>query len=116
MRHCQRRPAAGLTVIELLTLLAIIAIRVAILIPAIGGALNKAKRAVDANSLREIAKAAIIYASENNDRLPGVNIDATTFRSSGTGVKPPRIASGPPPWPAPARSKMPRAIFRRSTS
>lgn len=31
---------------------------------------EKAQRTVDASNLREIAKAAMIYASDNNDRLP----------------------------------------------
>lgn len=73
MRSFSPRPrsaAAGFTLIELLTVIAIIGILAAIFIPTIGAVREKAQRAVDANNLREIAKAAMIYAGDNNDRLP----------------------------------------------
>lgn len=62
--------AAAFTLIELLTVIAIIGILAAIFIPTIGAVREKAQRAVDANNLRELAKAAMIYAGDNNDRLP----------------------------------------------
>jgi len=84
MRTSSRRTAqAGFTLIELLTVIAIIGILAAIFIPTIGAVREKAQRAVDSNNLREIAKAAMIYAADNNDRLPGVNISPSTFRPTG---------------------------------
>jgi prepilin-type N-terminal cleavage/methylation domain-containing protein len=65
-----RRIASGFTLIELLTVIAIIGILAAIIIPTVGSVRAKAQRAVDGNNLREIAKAAMIYAADNNDRLP----------------------------------------------
>jgi len=72
MKTHRLRPASisGFTLIELLTVIAIIGILAAILIPTIGAVREKAQRAVDANNLREIVKAAMIYAADNNDRLP----------------------------------------------
>lgn len=65
-----RSTTAGFTLIELLTVIAIIGILAAIFVPTIGSVREKAQRAVDANNLREIAKAAMVYAGDNNDRLP----------------------------------------------
>jgi len=65
-----RRPSAGFSLIELLTVIAIIGILAAIIIPTVGKARETAQRAVDANNLREIGKAALIYAADNRDALP----------------------------------------------
>jgi type II secretory pathway pseudopilin PulG len=56
--------------VELLTVIAIIGILAAIIIPTVGKVRETAQRTVDASNLREIGKAAMIYAAENNDRLP----------------------------------------------
>lgn len=69
-RAPRRSPRAAFTLIELLTVIAIIGILAAIVIPTVGTVREKAQRAVDANSIREILKAAQIYAGENQDRLP----------------------------------------------
>ncbi|HEY4301802.1 MAG TPA: type II secretion system protein [Candidatus Didemnitutus sp.] len=64
------RPSAGFTLIELLTVIAIIGILAALIFPTVGKVRETAQRTVDANNLREIIKAAHIYAADNNDRLP----------------------------------------------
>ena len=70
MRKSPRSFTSAFTLIELLTVIAIIGILAAIIIPTVGAVREKAQRAVDGNNLREIIKAAQIYAGDNNDRLP----------------------------------------------
>lgn len=65
-----RRRAAAFTLIELLTVIAIIGILAALIFPTVGKVRETAQRTVDANNLREIVKAAQLYAADNNDRLP----------------------------------------------
>lgn len=67
------------TLIELLTVIAIIGILAGILIPTVGRVREVAQRSVDASNLREIGKAALLYAAENQDRLP----DPLTSGSAG---------------------------------
>lgn len=79
-----RQPSgsAAFTLIELLTVIAIIGILAAIVIPTVGTVREKAQRSVDGNSVREILKAAQIYAGDNQDRLPDPqNIPNTTLNA-----------------------------------
>ena len=68
--HVLVRNARAFTLIELLTVIAVIGILAAIIIPSVGKVRETAQRAADASNLREIGKAAMIYAAENNDFLP----------------------------------------------
>ena len=85
MRTSAKNKTAGFTLIELLTVIAIIGILAAIIIPTVGTVREKAQRAVDSNNIREVLKAAQIYAGDNNDRLPDPQTSATLI-TGGTAV------------------------------
>lgn len=62
---------AGFTLIELLVVIAIIAILAAILFPVFARAREKARQTMCAQNMRQITTAFILYADDNNGRLPG---------------------------------------------
>lgn len=59
----------GFTLIELLVVIAVIAILMAILMPALKRAREQGKRAVCLNNLKQLALAWVLYADDNDDRI-----------------------------------------------
>ncbi len=64
-----RRPR-GFTLIELLVVVSIIAMLIALLLPAVGAARKEAYKSTDVQSMKQHAIGLNIYASQNNDTLP----------------------------------------------
>ena len=67
------RPAAlrrAFTLIELLTVIAIIGILAAIILPVVGSVRQKARKAQCSSNLRQVASAYLMYMSDNKNRLP----------------------------------------------
>lgn len=62
------------TLIELLIVIAIIAILAAILLPVLGAAQAKGQRTVCLNNLKQIGTGIHLYADENSDTLPGISL------------------------------------------
>lgn len=61
---------AAFTLIELLTVIAIIGILAAILIPVVGRVRDHARTAACTSNLRQLGLAVLLYANENDDFLP----------------------------------------------
>jgi prepilin-type N-terminal cleavage/methylation domain-containing protein/prepilin-type processing-associated H-X9-DG protein len=72
-------PFAAFTLIELLVTIAIIAILAALLLPAVLRAKSSGQEIYCLNNIRQLGIATILYAQENNDRLP-YNLGATEIQ------------------------------------
>ncbi|MHC4511810.1 MAG: type II secretion system protein [Planctomycetota bacterium] len=64
------------TLIELLVVIAVIAVLMAILMPALNRAREQGKRIVCLNNLGQLMKGWILYADDNNDKVVQANTGA----------------------------------------
>ena len=74
MGHFMRRTCTGIrgfTLIELLVVISIIALLVALLLPALGLAKEMGRRAVCASGVHQMVLAIQMYAQDNQDEIPG---------------------------------------------
>lgn len=65
----RRRSRRAFTLIELLTVIAIIGILAAIIVPTVGRVRDTAKASACASNLRQLASACLLYANENRNQL-----------------------------------------------
>ncbi len=76
-----KKQPSGFTLIELLTVIAIIGILAAILIPVVGRVRESARQAVCSSNLRQLAMGVLMYANDNEERMPGPGPGTTLNRS-----------------------------------
>ena len=70
------RPRNGFTLIELLVVIAIISLLVSILMPALTKARDIARTVLCLNNMRATVQASLMYASENEERVPTTLLDS----------------------------------------
>ena len=75
-----RRLRDAFTLIEVLVIVAVIAILAALLLPTLSRGTERARRAYCASSLRQIVLAASMYADEHDDTYPGQAGDGLPVR------------------------------------
>src|SRR5688500_9217069 len=71
----KKRAASGFTLVELLVVIGIIAVLIAILLPALTRAREQAKTTECMSQLRNLGQALVMYANENKGKLPQHTID-----------------------------------------
>ncbi|MDR1282682.1 MAG: DUF1559 domain-containing protein [Opitutaceae bacterium] len=89
--HSSNRIPAAFTLIELLTVIAIIGILAAIILPTVGKVRESAKTAQCASNLRQIAAAAQLYAGDNRDFL----VPTYSEKNDGSGMVTYRVHLAP---------------------
>jgi prepilin-type N-terminal cleavage/methylation domain-containing protein/prepilin-type processing-associated H-X9-DG protein len=69
--HARKQAPAAFTLIELLTVIAIIGILAAIIIPTVGKVRDTARSAQCISNMRQVGQGILLYAQANKDTLPG---------------------------------------------
>ena len=89
----------GFTLIEMLVVIAIIAVLVSIIVPVVSNSTVKAKCATNAANLRSV-KAEIVIALLNDATIPGLTVGETSVEGTPTGVSFEDFESAPEGAPA----------------
>ena len=88
--------AWGFTLVELISVMAIMAVLGSLMTPVLISARNKARDVACLANLREWGRATLLYANEHDDRLPKDGTPNGTSRDGGWYIDLPRVLSLPP--------------------
>lgn len=76
-----RAGASGFTLVEMLVVIAIIALLASLVVPSVGNALMSARRTQCMSNMRQIGQAVLTYAAEHQGRLPPTRHTASAEES-----------------------------------
>ena len=97
-----RHKSSAFTLIELLTVIAVIGILAAILIPAVSKVRQRAQATEAISNIRQLGAAALLYANEHKGKVPGRGNDSSTNGMGLAGALYPylesRAVDGWPSW------------------
>src|SRR4051812_40651478 len=82
--NTRNNPSRGFTLVELLIVIGIIAVLIALLLPAMNKAREQSRRTACLANLRTLGQAMVLYANSSHDRLPNSNPLHTVNDYAGT--------------------------------
>lgn len=86
--HRRAAPRCAFTLIELLTVIAIIGILAAILIPTVGKVRASARNSITVSNLRQLMTGSLAYAADNKSQFLPIRIDVVSWPAGGPSALP----------------------------